>query len=92
MKAKTREYRESFLCCLLSPFTVLLTTEMTLLGKGKYFPSSVSQGMCGISQPSFCIGPTLAPQCAGGGGRRQPCKGEGEAVSSPPSCSRRAQT
>lgn len=92
MKAKTREYRESFLCCMLFPFTVLLATEMILLGKGKYFPSSVSQGVSGIPQPSFCIGPTLAPQCAGGGGRTQPCKGEGEAFGSPPSCPRRAQT
>ena len=35
--------------------------EMTLLGKGKYFPSPEFQGMSGISQPLLYIGPTLDP-------------------------------
>lgn len=46
------ECRErSFLCSMPFPLTIILVTiEMTLLGKGKYFPSPESQGIADISQ------------------------------------------
>lgn len=68
MKAKgEEECRErGFLCCVLFPFTVLVTIEMTLQGKGKPFPSPGAEGMPGISQPPLYFGARLDLSCAQG--------------------------
>lgn len=61
MKAESGVQRKEFSLKSAFPLYSSVTMEVTLLGKGEYFPSPESQGMSGISQPFLYFGPTLDP-------------------------------
>lgn len=74
---------KSFLCSMLFPFTVLVTIEMTLLGKGKYSQPCVSRYAWHF--PAFSLhGSYTWPwvEEGGGGVRRR----EGVVCGPPPQC------